>query len=118
MISFETLNEGITKEEPLQNIKKRVNTAGRKLIDKTNSRETIRQAIESSLKFYKVEVVVDQDPNVDSGDKNLNAFYDWKAEKNKEIPFEIILVFSPEDKIIHISKVGWEAMNDKISDAI
>ena len=47
-------------------------------------------------------ITVDRSPNVDPNDIVLNAFYDLEEDVNGGKPFEVALVFNPEDIKISI----------------
>lgn len=54
-------------------------------------------------------ITVDRNPAVDRNDIVLNAFYDLEEDVNGGKPFEVALVFNPEDKLIKLNR---EQMRD------
>jgi len=82
-------------------------------------RKDIARELQASLEALDVaEVNVTVSDHVDSGDMNLNAYYDPDEDEEEFEPFFIDLVFSPKDKTIRFDPEGVENIKDRIIDAL
>jgi hypothetical protein len=83
------------------------------------SRKDIAKHLHNTLKRYGVaEVNVEVSGNVDSGDMNLNAWYDPYDDEDELDPFYIDLIFSEKDKTISFEPEGVENIKNRIIDAL
>lgn len=82
-------------------------------------REHIAKKLHSTLKRFGVaEVGIEVSKDVESGDMNLNAWYDPFDDEDELEPFYIDLIFSSEDKTITFEPEGVNNIKDRIIDAL
>jgi hypothetical protein len=54
--------------------------------------------------------------HVDPNDINVNAFYDPDADEDDDPPFEVSVVFNPNDKTVTMDKDGWKNFTSTLID--
>ena len=59
-------------------------------------------------------ITIDRSPNVDPNDIVLNAFYDLEEDVNGGKPFEVALVFNPDDKLVKLNRSEMREFTGKL----
>jgi len=73
---------------------------------------------QSLEQFGVAEVNAETSDKVDSGDMNLNAYYDPSEDEDEFEPFFIDLIFSPKDKTLAFEPQGVQNIKERIVDAL
>ena len=119
MKKLSELQEAINKPIPIGEILKTLNKAKKHIIVRPLNRDKIASIIEDALNTkWDIVISSDEHKNVEQGDMNINAFYNFVADEVDETAIELVLMFSPEDKELTIGEDGWSAMSSRLADAI
>ena len=104
-----------------RNISKELQGFAKYLTTGPKSFKEIADQLKKSLAEIGLDVNVGflKSPHVDSGDMNMNAYYDPEAdEQEDDAPFGIDLVFSEKDKTVDFSDEGIQTIITRIDDVL